>query len=272
MLRWRSASLAASALRVTRPPPLAPVRTFRRTFAKKKGKRKSGAGSTASSGKGSGEPVVQFQDVKKVLPSGRILLDGVALSFLGGAKIGVLGANGAGKSTLLKLMSGMDEDFQGTVNRRDGIKFGMLSQEPQLDEDRDVMSNVTDGLMEQRTLLERFDKVNAQLEAGDYSDELLEEQASLTETLERLDCWSIDAQVASAMAALNCPPGDAMPAVLSGGQRRRVALARLLLSKPEVLLLDEPTNHLDAGRRAEGRLIPAGGRCTLILACRAAPA
>ena len=245
-------------------PPGAPVLTQQVRFLAKRGKKRKGggkaspgggpAGGGGGGGGGSGEDVIQLLDVSKTIPGGRVLLDGVNLRLLKGAKVGVLGANGAGKSSLLKLLAGTDTDYEGRISMSSGLRIGMMEQEPQLDEERDVHSNVTDGLMEQRTVLERFEEVNHCLTAtgddapsADALEELIGEQAELTERIEALGCWNLASDVASAMAALNCPPGDAMPAHLSGGQKRRVALARLLLSRPDVLMLDEPTNHLDAG-------------------------
>jgi len=242
-----AASLAALRVTVGRPcrQPLVSGQ-FHRALAKRSKassqKRKGGGG-------GSGQSVCQLENVKKVLPSGRVLFDGVNLQLLAGAKVGVLGSNGAGKSSLLRMIGGLDSEFEGRVTTRSGLRIGMLEQEPKLDNERDVMSNVTDGVEEQRDALARFDEVNQLLTGGGKGEELsvlLTEQAELTERLEKLDCWNLHTEVAVAMAALNCPPGDAMPERLSGGQRRRVALCRLLLTKPDILLLDEPTNHLDA--------------------------
>ena len=218
-----------------------------RSLAKRsKGKGAKGAkGGSTSKG---GLDASQLVNVTKTVPGGRVILDGVSLRLLEGAKVGVLGANGAGKSTLLRIVGGMDVDFEGTATVRSGFKVGMLEQEPQLDDDRDVMSNVTDGVSEQRDALARFDEVNARLGSGDADDmdALLAEQSELADKLEVFNCWNLNVEVEAAMKALNVPAGDVMPSTLSGGQRRRVALCRLLLGKPDILLLDEPTNHLDA--------------------------
>jgi ATP-binding cassette ChvD family protein len=185
----------------------------------------------------------------KSYPGGREVLKDVWLSFLPGAKIGVLGPNGAGKSTLLRIMAQQDRDFSGEAWAADGVKVGYLQQEPQLDPAKDVAGNVTEGLAEIKALLERFDAVSARF-AEEMSDDemnaLIAEQGELQEQIERANGWELDRMVEIAMDALRCPPGDAAVATLSGGERRRVALCRLLLQKPDLLLLDEPTNHLDA--------------------------
>jgi len=185
----------------------------------------------------------------KTYPGGREVLKDIWLSFLPGAKIGVLGPNGAGKSTLLRIMAGEDKDFSGEAWAADGVKVGYLHQEPQLDPAKDVAGNVTEGLAEIKALLERFEAVSARFAEALSDDEmnaLIAEQGELQEQIERANAWELDRMVEIAMDALRCPPGDAAVATLSGGERRRVALCRLLLQKPDLLLLDEPTNHLDA--------------------------
>ncbi|HXQ50385.1 MAG TPA: energy-dependent translational throttle protein EttA [Stellaceae bacterium] len=185
----------------------------------------------------------------KTYPGGREVLKDIYLSFLPGAKIGVLGANGAGKSTLLRIMAGDDKDFVGEAWAADGVKVGYLAQEPQLDPAKDVAGNVAEGLAEITGLLEQFEAVSARF-AEPLSDEEMNDlivlQGDLQEKIDRVNGWELDRTVEIAMDALRCPAGDAKVETLSGGERRRVALARLLLQKPDLLLLDEPTNHLDA--------------------------
>ena len=177
------------------------------------------------------------------------VLSEISLSFLPGAKIGVLGPNGAGKSTLLRIMAGLDEPSNGSAQLAPGASVGYLPQEPQLDESLDVRGNVELGVAEQRALLDRFNEVSARFAEPMSDDEmaaLLEEQGEIQDRIERLDAWNLDNMLDTAMDALRCPPSDADVSTLSGGERRRVALCRLLLSSPDLLLLDEPTNHLDA--------------------------
>jgi ATP-binding cassette ChvD family protein len=176
---------------------------------------------------------------------GKVVLDDVTLAFLPGAKIGVVGPNGMGKSTLLTMMAGLEQPSHGEVLFMPDYTRGILPQEPVLDEGKTVLGNVEDGVAETKALIERYNDVAAKL-AGDYSDVLLEEMGSLQEQLDHRDAWDLDARLEQAMDALHCPPPDVDVATLSGGERRRVALCRLLLSQPDLLLLDEPTNHLDA--------------------------
>ena len=193
--------------------------------------------------------IYSMHNLSKTYPGGRKVVEGVSLSFLPGAKIGVLGYNGAGKSTLMRIMAGLDNEFTGEARAADGVRVGYLSQEPQLDESRTVLENVMAGLGEIYELRQRFDEVSARF--ADVSDDdemnaLLAEQGDLQEKIDSHDGWDIERKVDIAMDALRCPEGDAGVIKLSGGEKRRVALARLLLSKPDMLLLDEPTNHLDA--------------------------
>jgi ATP-binding cassette ChvD family protein len=190
-----------------------------------------------------------MRHLNKTYPGGRQVLRDITLAFLPGAKIGVLGLNGAGKSTLLKIMAGIETDFDGEAWAADGVRVGYLSQEPELDESLDVEGNVMLGVGAIKGLLDRFDAVSERFGEdidADEMDALLAEQAELQEKIEAADAWDIGRTVEIAMDALRCPPGDADVTTLSGGERRRVALCRLLLDKPDMLLLDEPTNHLDA--------------------------
>ena len=190
-----------------------------------------------------------MKDLRKLVPPKREILKGIWLSFYPGAKIGVLGNNGAGKSTLLRIMAGVDKEFLGEAWPAPGLKIGYLPQEPQLDPTKTVKENVDEGVAETRALLQKFEDVSMKL-GEDMSPEkmekLLEEQGRLQDQIEAANAWELDHTVDMAMDALRCPPGDADVTKISGGERRRVALCRLLLSKPDMLLLDEPTNHLDA--------------------------
>src|SRR5271157_3817297 len=193
--------------------------------------------------------VFTLRDLRKVVPPDRVILDGITLAFLPAAKIGVLGPNGAGKSSLLRIMAGVDQDYLGEVHAAEGIRIGFLPQEPQLDATKTVLGNVEEGVADTRGLLHRFEQVSARF-AEELSEEemnqLLEEQAKLQDAIDSANAWELDRTLEVAMDALRLPPPDAAVAKLSGGERRRVALCRLLLQKPDVLLLDEPTNHLDA--------------------------
>jgi len=191
--------------------------------------------------------VYHMEKVSKTYPGGKTVLKDINLSFLPGAKIGVLGLNGAGKSTLMKVMAGLETEINGEAWAAEGVKVGYLPQEPELDAAKDVTGNVLEGVAETKELLDRFAEVSAKFAEEDADfDALIAEQAELQEKIDASDAWDLDRQIEIAMDALRCPPGDADVTKLSGGERRRVALCRLLLSKPDMLLLDEPTNHLDA--------------------------
>ena len=190
-----------------------------------------------------------MKGLRKVVPPQRIILDDIWLSFYPGAKIGVIGPNGSGKSSLLKIMAGLDQEFQGEAWAHKGTKIGFLSQEPQLDESLDVRGNVEIALKEQRAKLDRYNAIAmefAEPMSDDKMNTLLNEQGKLQEYIDHHDLWNLDNKIEVAMDALRLPPGDADVKVLSGGEKRRVALCRILLEEPDMLLLDEPTNHLDA--------------------------
>src|SRR5213593_2234363 len=185
--------------------------------------------------------VFTMHRLNRVHPPDKHVLKDVTLAFLPGAKIGVLGPNGAGKSSLLRIMAGVDTEFTGDAMLAPGATVGLLEQEPHLDETKDVRGNVEEGLAETRALLDRFNELSM-----NYSDETADEFAELQTKIDAVDGWNLDTNVEYAMDALRCPPPDADVSTLSGGERRRVALCRLLLRAPDLLLLDEPTNHLDA--------------------------
>jgi ATP-binding cassette ChvD family protein len=190
------------------------------------------------------EFIYQMSRVRKAHGE-KVILDDVTLAFLPGAKIGVVGPNGTGKSTLLRMMAGVEQPSNGDARLMPGFTVGMLDQEPTLDESKTVLGNVEEGVAQTKALLDRYNEIAEQM-ATDYSDALLEEMGKLQEQLDHLEAWDLDSQLEQAMDALRCPPPDSDVTVLSGGERRRVALCKLLLSQPDLLLLDEPTNHLDA--------------------------
>src|SRR6266478_3495977 len=196
-----------------------------------------------------GEYIFTMQDLRKSVPPNREILKGIWLSFYFGAKIGVLGANGAGKSSLLRIMAGVDKEFLGEASPAKGIRIGHLPQEPALDPAKSVLGNVEEGVAGTRALLDRFNAVSERLaepmEPAEM-ERLLEEQAKIQDRIDAANAWELDHTLEIAMDALRCPPPDSDVTSISGGERRRVALCRLLLSRPDMLLLDEPTNHLDA--------------------------
>jgi ATP-binding cassette ChvD family protein len=185
--------------------------------------------------------VYVMKGLSKTYPGGKQVLKDIWLSFYPGAKIGIVGVNGAGKSTLMKIMAGLDTEFTGEAWAADGVKKGYLPQEPQLDPTKNVRDNVMDAVADKRALLDRYNEI-----AANYTDETADEMATLQDEIEAKGLWDLDSQIDQAMDALRCPEGDADVATLSGGEKRRVALCKLLLEAPDILLLDEPTNHLDA--------------------------
>jgi len=187
------------------------------------------------------EFVFVMKGLSKTYPGGKQVLKDIWLSFYPGAKIGIVGVNGAGKSTLMKIMAGLDKDFTGEAWAAKGVRMGYLPQEPQLDASKNVRDNVMEGVAAKKALVDRYNEL-----AANYSDETADEMARLQDEIEAKGLWDLDSQVDQAMDALRCPEGDAEVATLSGGERRRVALCKLLLDAPDILLLDEPTNHLDA--------------------------
>ena len=189
-------------------------------------------------------------DVGRIHPPKKQVLKGIYLSFYYGAKIGVLGDNGSGKSTLLRIMAGKDSDYTGQITQSKGYTIGLLEQEPQLDPEKTVKETVSEGVAETMKLLNDFNEINEKLAdpalTPEDMEKLMEKQGKLQERIDAANAWEIDGTLEVAMDALRCPPSDQKCGTLSGGEKRRVAMCRLLLSKPDILLLDEPTNHLDA--------------------------
>ena len=193
--------------------------------------------------------IFTMKGLGKIYPPDSVVFQDIYLSFLYGAKIGVIGANGTGKSTLLKIMAGLDHEIVGEATLSSGFTVGYLAQEPQLDESKTVLGNVEEGVAKTRALLTRFDEINAKFAeemTPEQMEKILEEQARVQDAIEAAGAWDLDSKLEHAMDALRLPPADADVTKLSGGERRRVALCRLLLQSPDLLLLDEPTNHLDA--------------------------
>ena len=205
--------------------------------------------------------VYHMDGVSKTYPGGKKCFENIRLSFLPGVKIGVVGVNGAGKSTLLRIMAGIDKDYTGEAWAAEGARVGYLPQEPELDPALDVRGNVMEGVKAKKDILDRYNEL-----AMNYSEETAEEMAALQDQIDSQNLWDLDAQIDVAMEALRCPPDDAMPDTLSGGEKRRVALCKLLLEEPDMLLLDEPTNHLDAETIAwlQQHLIAYKGTCLIV--------
>ena len=213
--------------------------------------------------------IYHMDRVSKTFPGGKQVLKDIHLSFYPDAKIGVVGVNGSGKSTLLKIMAGLDKEFVGEAWAAEGAKVGYLPQEPELDASKDVLGNVVEGVAETKALLDEFNEISAKFAepmSDDEMNDLIAAQADVQEKIDALDAWDLDSKLDMAMDALRCPPGDADVTKLSGGEKRRVALCRLLLSNPDLILLDEPTNHLDAESVAwlENYLVNYGGAVILV--------
>ncbi|MEM8833770.1 MAG: energy-dependent translational throttle protein EttA, partial [Pseudomonadota bacterium] len=191
--------------------------------------------------------VYVMKDLTKTWPGGKTVLENITLSFLPGAKIGVLGPNGAGKSTLMKIIAGLDTEFQGEAWPAKGIRLGYLAQEPELDDNKTVFENIMDGMGDVKSMIDRYNAIGGEMGDPDADmDALMAEMGELQEKIDAVDGWNLERTIEMAMEALRCPPKESSVKNLSGGEKRRVALCRLLLEKPDILLLDEPTNHLDA--------------------------